>query len=93
MILILVEYSFLKKICSTLDMIMMIVMKQCIIWGDIDRIESDRNDIINLINNDGYKHDVTLLVEDSKIFICKNLWCCCIKNYFTNYWTMNYHIH
>ena len=73
MILILVEYLFLKKICSMLDMIMMIVMKQCIILGDIDRIESDRNDIINLINNDGYKHDITLLVDDSKIFICKNL--------------------
>ena len=56
-----------------LDMIMMIVMKQCIILGDIDRIESDRNDIINLINNDGYKHDITLLVDDSKIFNCKNL--------------------
>ena len=73
MILILVEYLFLKKICAMLDMIMMIVMKQCIILGDIDRIESDRNDIINLINNDGYKHDITLLVDDSKIFICKNL--------------------
>ena len=51
----------------------MIVMKRCIILGDIDRIEPDRNDIINLINNDGYKHDITLLVEDSKTFICKNL--------------------
>ena len=43
------------------------------ILSDLDRIESDRNDIVNLINIDGYKHDITLSVDDSKIFICENL--------------------
>ena len=44
------------------------------ILSDLNHIESDRNDIANLINNDGYKHDITLLVEESKIFNCKNIW-------------------
>ena len=43
------------------------------ILSDLDRIESDRNDIVNLINIDGYKHDITLSVDDSKIFIYENL--------------------
>ena len=43
------------------------------ILSDLNRIESDRNDIVNLINIDGYKHGITLLVDDSKIFICENL--------------------
>ena len=43
------------------------------ILSDFNRIESDRNDIVNLINIDGYKHGITLLVDDSKIFICENL--------------------
>ena len=44
------------------------------ILSDLNHIESDRNDIANFINNDGYKHDITLLVEESKIFNCKNIW-------------------
>ena len=60
------------------------------ILSDLDRIESDRNDIVNLINIDGYKHDITLSVDDSKIFICENLWWWCIKNFPTYYWTINY---
>ena len=44
------------------------------ILSDLNHIESDRNDIANLINNDGYKHDITLLIEESKIFNCKNIW-------------------
>ena len=44
------------------------------ILSDLNHIESDRNDIANLINNDGYKHDITLLVDESKIFNCKNIW-------------------
>ena len=47
----------------------------CKILSDLNCIESDRNDIENLNNNDGYKHDITLLVEESKIFICENLTC------------------
>ena len=43
------------------------------ILSDLNRIESDRNDIVNLINIDGYKHGITLLVDDSKIFICETL--------------------
>ena len=31
---------------------------------------SDRNNIVDFVNNDNYKHDITLLVDDSKIFIC-----------------------
>ena len=56
-------------------MMMIIVMKQYYkILSDLNRIESDRNDIVYLINNDGYKDDITLLVDKSKIFICRNLW-------------------
>ena len=47
---------------------------------DIDHIESDRNDIANLIDSDNRKHDMTLLVDNSKIFICESLWCLCSKN-------------
>ena len=43
------------------------------ILSDLDHIKSDRNDIVILINNDGYKYDITLLVNDSKIFISENL--------------------
>ena len=43
----------------------------CKILNDFDR--NDRSDIVNLINSDGYKHDITLLVDNSKIFICENL--------------------
>ena len=36
------------------------------ILNDFDHIEkSDRNNIVNLINNDNYKHDITLLVDNS----------------------------
>ena len=38
------------------------------ILSDLNRIESDRNDIVNLLN-DGYKHDITLLGDKSKIFM------------------------
>ena len=42
------------------------------ILNDFDRIKkSDRNNIVNLINIDKYKHDITLLVDDSKTFICE----------------------
>ena len=47
----------------------------CKILSDLNCIESERNDIENLNNNGGYKHDITLLVEESKIFICENLTC------------------
>ena len=50
------------------------------ILGDIDCIESDRNDIVNLIDSDNYKHDIILLADTSKIFICESLWCRCSKN-------------
>ena len=48
--------------------------------GDIDHIESDRNDIVNLIDSDNRKDDITLLVDNSKIFICERWWCLCSKN-------------
>ena len=42
------------------------------ILNDFDHIEkSDWNNIANLINNDNYIHDITLLVDDSKRFICE----------------------
>ena len=41
------------------------------ILGDIDRIESDRNDIVNLIDSDNRKHDITLLVDNSAIYLGK----------------------
>ena len=43
------------------------------ILNDFDCIEkSYRNSIANLISNDNYKHDITLLVDDSKTFIFEN---------------------
>ena len=39
------------------------------ILGDIDRIESDRNDIVNLIDSNNRKHDITLLVDNSAIYL------------------------
>ena len=40
------------------------------ILNDFDHVgKYDGNNIVNLINNDNYKHDITLLVDDSKIFI------------------------
>ena len=63
------------------------------ILSDLDRTESDINDIVNLINNDGYEHDITLLVDVSKIFICENLWWWHLKNFLTYYWTINCHIY
>ena len=41
-----------------------------------DSIEkSDRKNCVNLINNDNYKLEITLLADDSKIFICeKDRW-------------------
>ena len=43
------------------------------ILGDINRIESDRNDIANLIHSGNRKCDITLLVDNTKIFICESL--------------------
>ena len=43
------------------------------ILNDFNHIEeSDRSDIVNLINNDNHKHNITLLVDDYRIFICEN---------------------
>ena len=40
------------------------------ISNDFDHFEkSDRNNIVNLINNHNYNHDITSLVDDSKIFV------------------------
>ena len=50
------------------------------ILGDIDRIESGRNNIVNLIDSDNRKHHIALLVDNSKIFMCESLWCRCSKN-------------
>ena len=72
MILILVEYLFLCYIRYDDDDCHETVYYK--ILSDLNRIESDRNDIVNLINNDGYKHDITLLVDQSKISICESLW-------------------
>ena len=42
------------------------------ILNDFNRMVSIRNNIVNLINNDNYEHNVTLLVDHYKIFICQN---------------------
>ena len=61
MILKLLEYLFLEKVCNILD-----DDDECDesvyykILNDFDHIEkTDRNNIVNLINNDNYKHDIT----------------------------------
>ena len=37
------------------------------------RLGSVKHDnIVNLINNDKYRHNITLLVDDFNILICKN---------------------
>ena len=44
------------------------------ILNDFDHIEkSDRNNIVNLINNNNYNHDMTSLVDDSKIFVYEKI--------------------
>ena len=40
--------------------------------NNFEPLVSVRNNIVNLINNDKRKHKITLLVDDYKIFICKN---------------------
>ena len=42
------------------------------VLNDFERFVSDRNNIVNSINNDKRKHNITLLVDDYKIFICQN---------------------
>ena len=81
-----VKYLFLKKICTILDMLMMMMMmisgwvfvyevsgcgfeSRC---SHFDRFVSVRNNIVNLINNDNYKHKITLLADDFRIRICEN---------------------
>ena len=40
--------------------------------NNFEPLVSFRNNIVNLINNDKCKHKITLLVDDYKIFICRN---------------------
>ena len=40
--------------------------------NDFEHLVSVRNNIVNLINNDNYKHNITLLVDDFRISICEN---------------------
>ena len=41
--------------------------------NDFKRLVSvENNSIVNLINNDNYKHNITLLVDDFNIYICEN---------------------
>ena len=40
--------------------------------NDFERLVSVKNNIVNLINNDNYRHNITLLVDDFKILICEN---------------------
>ena len=42
------------------------------ILNDFDRMVSVKNNIINLINNDNYKQNITLSVDNFRIFICEN---------------------
>ena len=42
------------------------------VLNDFEHFVSDRNNIVNSINNDKRKHNITLLVDDYKIFICQN---------------------
>ena len=39
--------------------------------NDFECLVSVKNDIVNLINNDNYKYNTTLLVDDFRIFICE----------------------
>ena len=40
--------------------------------NDFERLVTVRNNIVNLICNDNYKHKITLLVDDFRTFICEN---------------------
>ena len=42
--------------------------------NDFERLVSDKNNIVNLINNDNYRHNITLLVKDFEILICENVY-------------------
>ena len=39
--------------------------------NDFECLVSVRNNTVNLINNDNYKYNTTLLVDDFRIFICE----------------------
>ena len=39
-----------------------------------NRFVSVKNNIVNLINSDKRKHDITLLIDDIRIFICEKRW-------------------
>ena len=43
------------------------------ILNDFDRFVSVKNSFVNLINNDKLKHDITLLVDDIRMFICEKI--------------------
>ena len=40
--------------------------------NDFERFVSDKNNILNLVNNDNYRYNIALLVDDFRIFICEN---------------------
>ena len=41
--------------------------------NDFKRLVSDKNNnVLNLINKDNYRHNMTLLVSDLNILICEN---------------------
>ena len=40
--------------------------------NDFKRLVSVENNIVNLINNDNYRHNITLLADGFNIFICEN---------------------
>ena len=41
-------------------------------FNHFERLLSVKNNIVNLINNDNHNHNITLLVDNLRIFICKN---------------------
>ena len=65
--------------------------------NNFEPLVSVRYIIVNLINNDERKYNITLLVDDFRIFICENDVCYIdgngiLKNCFIYYSTINYHI-
>ena len=40
------------------------------ILNDFERLVSVKNNIVNLIDNDKFKHNITLLVDNIRMFIC-----------------------
>ena len=79
--IIVVRYLFLKKICTVfvimltnIIIIMIMVMITMMSLNDFECLVSVKNNTVNSINNDNHKRNITLLVDNFRVFICENVY-------------------